>query len=658
MSVSIIIPTLNRHSVLLNTIKELLKQDNFLNEILIIDQSRKVPLKFFQGIKNYKKVRYFKIKKCNLPNARNYGIQKAYGEIIIFLDDDIIPSPSLIKAHLDNYKDPQIGGVAGRVISPQQKGLYTKGNANKVTKTGKIIPNLTSKEKEEVDTVMGANMSFRKEVIKKAGYFDSLFKGNAIREETDLSLRVKRLGYKIIFEPKAEAIHLMVSGGGTRIKTRIDWYFDFFYNEFLFFLKHFPSKYLPIFFLRKLRPILACIFYYGKCRPKAIKTPFLGFKRAFQIYSNNIGKSYPIKIAIDVREAFSKNKTGKGYYAYNCLKELAKIDNQNIYYLYTEKNIPIEYNFPNNFIIRKFVNTLHLWHFKVLLDMIFEGIDIIYAPTSYIIPFLSRKKIIPVIHDLAIYHPETKPSFKTKIIEKLILKRVIKKAEKIIVPSLFVKKEIKKIVKINEKKIEVVYEGVIKRNNIDKNKAEKILDKYRINKSYFLFVGTIEPRKNLINLIKAYKKLPHRIQNDYLLILIGKPGWRAQKIYNEALGNKKNVKFLGYLNEEELITFYKKASLFIYPSLYEGFGLPILEAMSFHLPIITSKSSSMSEIASNTAILVNPDKVSDITQAILKIIYNKHLKQKLIERGLKRVKDFSWKQCAWETRNIFINLYN
>lgn len=290
MKASVIIPTLNRQKILIDTLENLLEQKEYIEEIILIDQSDQITEEFLTFIKKIPLVKHFRLERKNTPNARNYGIKKAKSEIILFLDDDIIPAKDLIKAHLINFNDSTIDGVTGRVISPKEKGVWTDGKSNIITPRGDIIPNWTSKVRSEVNTVAGGNCSFKKSLIEKAGYFDDSYIGNAMREESDFALRFVRAGYKIVFDPKAEIIHLSYPAGGSRQKTRIEWYYDFFHNEYYFFLKHFSKKYLPFFFLRKLRPILACIFYYGRGSWSAIKTPFLGFAAASRDYKKTAKK--------------------------------------------------------------------------------------------------------------------------------------------------------------------------------------------------------------------------------------------------------------------------------------------------------------------------------------------------------------------------------
>ena len=290
---SLIIPTLERKEVVFNLACQLLTQayENF--EIIIIDQSRKEnELIKKLAVGSGDKVRYYRLEKEGTCLAKNYGLKKARGEFIIFLDDDVeIEDKDFIKHHIANYLDPAVGGVGGKVIDKNLKLNKEQGGpVCRVSKTGRVFPSTDSDEKQEINAPRGGNVSYRREILAAVGGFDERFIGNAMREETDLSLRVFRAGHKIIFEPKAVLVHLALKRGGSRKKDRLDWYFDFFHNEMFFFLKHFPRRYLPILFFRKLRPIIACLVWYGRFKPKALITPFLGFRAGFRSYKSGSPK--------------------------------------------------------------------------------------------------------------------------------------------------------------------------------------------------------------------------------------------------------------------------------------------------------------------------------------------------------------------------------
>lgn len=287
--VSVIIPTLNREKELRDTLNYLQRQDYPRFEIIVVDQSKSHEKETVQFLKrNRSGFKHFFINKKGTTIAKNYGLRKAQGEIALFVDDDIKPIKDLISLHVRNYKKKEVAGVSGRVVVNDNSMISGPGGkVGFVTKDGRFIDNFSSQTRCEIMTVLGCNASFRKEVLDKIRGFDENFLGNAIREESDLSFRVRRLGYKLVFDPEAEVIHLKAKGG-SRAKDRISWYEDFFRNEMLFFLKHLPHQYLPLRILNKIRPILACMFYYGRGQPKALIAPWKGFWQGWQSYQQEI----------------------------------------------------------------------------------------------------------------------------------------------------------------------------------------------------------------------------------------------------------------------------------------------------------------------------------------------------------------------------------
>jgi len=249
---SIIIPTYNRGKLLCNTLTNLIGQLPTDGEIVVVDQSDEVYSELMEIAKNHStQIHYYKIFVKGLPHARNYGLKRAIGEIIIFCDDDIIPSQNFIKNHLQNYKEKDVGGVGGRIILNGNQS-HDNPNLNKVI--GKVrwwdaylIDNFDATEMAYIDHVQGCNMSFRKEALIKAGGFDERFGGSAHLEETDLCLRIRKAGYKLVFDPEAELVHLKDAKGGCRAENYKQWFYWYGHNNMLFFLKNFNQYLFPIF---------------------------------------------------------------------------------------------------------------------------------------------------------------------------------------------------------------------------------------------------------------------------------------------------------------------------------------------------------------------------------------------------------------------------
>jgi len=269
-TISVIISTYNRHEILEKTLKhtEQLSHPSF--EIIIVDQSDK-PLEKSIFVSN-PRIRYFHVESKGLPLARNFGLSKARGEITIFCDDDIIPTHQWLEAYETNYSDPNVGGVAGRVIENSgESHIAAVGKINRVT--GRQIDNFNSDIPGEIDHGMGCNLSFRTEVIRKLNGFDTRFGGTAFLEETDACLRVKTFGYKLKFEPTANVIHLKAENGGCRPRSLCDWYYWYAHNYSLLFFKNFSRFAFPIFLVFRIANIV-----HGGFKNRQLNIIFSGLK--------------------------------------------------------------------------------------------------------------------------------------------------------------------------------------------------------------------------------------------------------------------------------------------------------------------------------------------------------------------------------------------
>ena len=181
---------------------------------------------------------------------------------------------------------------------------------------------------------------------------------------------------------------------------------------------------------------------------------------------------------------------------------------------------------------------------------------------------------------------------------------------------------------------------------------------YDFSKPYLLFLSTIEPRKNITAIISAFNYLKQKYEIEHQLILIGKKGWNYEPIF-AAIENspwKNEIHHLDYLSDELVALFYSRADVFVYPSHYEGFGLPVLEAMTLGTPVVTSNTSSIPEVAGDAAILIDPNDYIQLAEAILKVVSDRQLRQELIKKGKERAKLFSWERTAKKTLNAYRTL--
>lgn len=360
--------------------------------------------------------------------------------------------------------------------------------------------------------------------------------------------------------------------------------------------------------------------------------------------------------------------SGVATYTYNLVKNLLLIDKKNEYHLFYSS-----FRRPKNFYyldeLKKLGAHIHSYPFPPRLLKLWWGkwhiipiewftgkVDFFHTSDFLRPPLLKRTRGITTVHDLAFRrHPEWHTR---EIVEAHLRKmeKTVKYGDLIICPSEFTKKELLHFYpQILEEKITVIPEGVDEKFRIinDKRKIDKVLKKYKIKKPYILYVGAIEPRKNLIRLIKAYFLLINTksLFVNVKLVIAGRMGWKNKKIFftvkNLELEGK--VIFTGFVEDEDLPYLYNGAKVFVYPSLYEGFGLPVLEAQACGCPVVASDIESLREIGGSCVIYVNPNKVEDIKDGIAGTLNNR---QRLLKKGRNR-KKFSWRRAADKFLTIF-----
>ncbi len=243
------------------TLDFFLKDESVDFEIIVVDQSDEIDAGVIDlADKRGDKIRLFRVKKKGLPHARNYGVSKASSDCVIFCDDDVVPQPGFVAGHLRNFvEDHAVGCVGGRVVF-NKKALNGIKHFSKVGRfrewDGRITDNFDAAHKQPIDHAQGCNMSFRKELIVRAGGFDERFGGSSHLEETDMCVRIKHLGFKAIYEPAAALIHLKDPSGGCRAEDYRDWFYWFGHNYSLFFLKNAKPLFFPVFIATRVAMLI------------------------------------------------------------------------------------------------------------------------------------------------------------------------------------------------------------------------------------------------------------------------------------------------------------------------------------------------------------------------------------------------------------------
>jgi glycosyltransferase involved in cell wall biosynthesis len=308
----------------------------------------------------------------------------------------------------------------------------------------------------------------------------------------------------------------------------------------------------------------------------------------------------------------------------------------------------------NDYIIMKsnFLSITEQWELPLVLNK-YKNEAIFHSPSFVSSPFIKCPTIM-TIHDLNhLKFPEYYTRFH-RYYYNYIVKPSALKAKKILTVSEFSKKEIVNWLNCESEKVVVTYNGIDENFKVinDNDKLRNIRTKYDLPEKFILYIGNLKPHKNIANLIKAIKKINQKI----ILVINGKSNESLNKIIMENHVENK-IKFIGYVNDDDLPALYNLAELFIYPSLYEGFGLPPLEAMACGCPVITSNTSSLPEVVGDAGIMVNPYHVEEIARAIDLVLSNENLRREMIEKGLKQAQKFSWRKTAEETLKVYEEVY-
>jgi len=370
-----------------------------------------------------------------------------------------------------------------------------------------------------------------------------------------------------------------------------------------------------------------------------------------------------MKIAIDLT-AIPSELTGVGFYVKNLIMALSELNQKDRFLVFvSQKNHASFYFDRDNF---EFVNVPDMpavlrliWEQIVLpVELMRQKIDLLHSP-HYSTPILgeSYKRVVTFCDMTFLLFPQYHQQYKTFYFKKMI-RAALKKADRIISISNSTTRDIIRCFpQVDKQKISTIH---LSAANIfqpydDRAEIERQTRAYALPDKYLLYVGTLEPRKNIFGLLQAYNALEKALREAYKLVIVGKKGWHYEEIfkYVEANGLKDQVIFTGYIAEDILPYVYNGASLFIYPSFYEGFGIPVLEALKCGLPVITSNISSMPEIAGKAAILIDPKKPEEIAIAIGQVLNNSQYVSVMRQHSLAQAQKFSWRKCAAETVAVY-----
>ena len=370
-----------------------------------------------------------------------------------------------------------------------------------------------------------------------------------------------------------------------------------------------------------------------------------------------------MRIGFDARCLEEENISGVGEYALKVLKNTLKIDSSNQYIIFSNSfrqrndrhfewinahpNAKLKrFSFPNK------VFNLCFWYLNwPKIDKLLGGVDIFFAPNINFLSVSDECRLVTTFHDLSF---ERYPHFfplKTRLWHKYFVnpRKISRIAKKMIAVSESTKKDLEEIYQVRKENIQVIPHGISQDFRVMEENDQRLdstRKKYELPQKFIFFLGNIEPRKNILSIIKAYKNIisSNPKLSEYKLVLAGNISPLCRDLIE-----KEDIMTCGYIEREDRPYVYNLASLFVYPSFFEGFGLPVLEAMACGTPVIASNNSSLPEVSGKSILSIDPNRPAELAEAIENILIDENLYNKFKKRGIAQAQKFSWEKCAKET---------
>lgn len=352
-------------------------------------------------------------------------------------------------------------------------------------------------------------------------------------------------------------------------------------------------------------------------------------------------------IGIEAERANNKAKTGVEHYVKELIQHFAKIDSQNQYVLYLQTE-PQDWflQLPPNFKLRVMPFPKFWTQIRLSWEMIWHAPDVLFVPASTL-PLIHPKSVYTE-HDVAwIYYPEIFTPF-MRWFHRIFSWLARRGATKIISISESTKKDLVEYYQVAPEKIAVVQHGYTPTDSVNEPLSPEVAAK--LPEKYVLFLSTLQPRKNLELLIDAFRVLKEKHPDwPHKLVVVGKPGWKFQDILKKIADNQDIVVYLGHIKDNDRWPVYKRAEMFIHPSLYEGFGMWILEAFECGIPVAVSNNSSLPEVGGNAALYFDPTDKQAMVEVMEKVLSSPELRAEMIAKGKQQLQKFSWEKSARET---------
>ncbi|MFH1453373.1 MAG: glycosyltransferase [Armatimonadota bacterium] len=607
-------------------------------------------------------------KNVGFASANNKVLKDLSTKYVLLLNPDTVILPGAIDKMIDFMeKNPKAGACGSRLVNenaklqpscemfPSMKGELLKtfyldqlfGKTRYMQKYTLI--GWDHNKSRSADWITGACFMLRKEAFDDIGLMDENY--FLYYEDVEWCYKLKQKGWEVHFLADVEVIH---SQGRSTKPILAKSILISYLSRYYFFKKNYGINSAKMFkniinlglFLRIISLSILSVLDYK--RRKSHLQRVIGYYNSMSI---NLEK----KIAMDV-SSFSKIKAGVEFYTKNISQAIGRSLNSGSSFIMIDKKPPASHNNIFNKVYRA-INLVYHYQIRLPLQALFGRLSVLHLP-AYIIPVVKFCPSVVTIHDLSfILFPEK--FIKTyRVYLQFFVPLSMRRADYIIADSRSTKEDIKKLFKIKDDKIKVVYPGVSDSFRVidDKSVIEEVKQKYKLPERFILFVGTLEPRKNVLGLIKAFNTFKKTDDKNYKLVITGSPGWLYNDIYTtvDELKIKDDVVFTGYLADEDIPKLYNAADLLVYPSFYEGFGFPIVEAMKCGTPTIASNISSLPEVVGDAGILIDPNNTDEIAEAISNVLNDDELKKKLVKNGIERAKLFTWERSA----DNVIDIYN
>jgi glycosyltransferase involved in cell wall biosynthesis len=378
-----------------------------------------------------------------------------------------------------------------------------------------------------------------------------------------------------------------------------------------------------------------------------------------------------MKIGIDIRSLMDKEYSGVSWCTLFLLTEILQQDRINEYRLFYNSGRDISFRMPKfdqpnvKIIATHYPNKIFNYVLQKIcrwpkIDKLLGGVDVFWSPHFNFTALSRDVKQILTVHDLSFQSAPDFFSIRQNFWHRSLDSRGLMRGAKVLVAiSGNTKRDIMNATGITADKIKVIFNGVgddFHRLDPDDKNLPAIKNKYSLPDKFILYLGTIEPRKNVLGLLRAFERLAGKKGfEDHQLVIVGADGWKNSEFYRAVKESKyrSRIKLVGYIENSEKNYYYNLCSVFCYPSFYEGFGLPVVEAMAGGAPVITSDSSSLPEVAGAAALLVDPNDELAITEALELMLCDEGLRKDYSARGIAQAKKFSWKNSAREYIRLF-----